>query len=222
MSRSVGGGQRLCQRGFDARYWNTNVAQGGVLAGIHEMTVARSRQGGLIVRDPGRLLVYHRHQALLVCSGGAILVVIGLYLMTGKARIAPSLSYRGVKDIDLGMSSQMVVSVLGVPLVSTENNTKETYLSRKSWGSEAVTYDPGRIVTFTYAEPRWGRIFLSQPALWIRFLDGNVWEVYAKEYCMGDDGVVYALSCDMKYEHPAFRTMFPVLRDEHGHGTERQ
>ena len=149
-----------------------------------------------------------RHAILASSFLGVFQICIALYAMTGHVRIAPGVSYANLKKVTLGMSSQELISVLGPPLVVSSNTIAETYLVQLSSGHQETRYAPGRIVTLTYVQPRWGKVFVSQPALWIRFLDGKVSEVYAKEYWMGNDAVMLVLSQETAYENPHAREVF--------------
>lgn len=146
--------------------------------------------------------------ALISFTLGVLLIVFVLYTMTGKALIAPRLTYNSLKKVALGMSPQEVVAVLGAPIDIAFNDFAESYLIQLPSGTKEETYAPGRIMIYTYAQPRWGNVVRSQPALWIRFLDGKVSEVYAKEYCMYNDAVMFVVSPDNNYENPHVREMF--------------
>lgn len=146
--------------------------------------------------------------ALISFTLGVLLIVFVLYTMTGKALIAPRLTYNSLKKVALGMSPQEVVTVLGAPIDIASNDFAESYLIQLPSGTKEETYAPGRIMIYTYAQPRWGNVVRSQPALWIRFLDGKVSEVYAKEYCMYNDAVMFVVSPDNNYENPHVREMF--------------
>jgi hypothetical protein len=152
-------------------------------------------------------MMIHR-TALIPLFFGVLLIVIVLYVMTGKALIAPGLTYAGLRKVALGMSTQDVVAAAGAPVGIASNSFAETYLLQLPSGKKEETYAPGRIMTYTYAQPRWGKVIRSQPALWIRFLDGKVSEVYAKEYWMGNDAVMLVVSAGNCYENPHVREMF--------------
>lgn len=149
-----------------------------------------------------------RPGTLIFLTLAALLIVFVLYAMTGKALIAPCLTYTSLKRVALGMSPQEVVAAVGAPVCIASNSFAESYLIQLPSEKKVETYAPGRIMTYTYAQPRWGKVVRSQPALWIRFLDGKVSEVYAKEYWMGNDAAMFVVSPGNYYENPHVREMF--------------
>ena len=124
-----------------------------------------------------------------MASIGKSLMASLLVLLAACAR-GPEISSDQVRQVELGMSEQDVVAILGKSL---ESGPSANFEGRRTW-------------TYTH----W-RLAPSYPMLWVHFEGGLVVEVFAKSYTdwgTEDEGV-YALSSELHFESTeAFETLF--------------
>ena len=141
----------------------------------------------------------------LIIAACALLAPAACFLVRLGPRhglVAPGVTYENLTKIEVGMTTNEVLAIMGAPLHSNETPTIN--------GREGAAdfYE-----TYTYAEPRNRRGYVeSQLAIWVHFENGSVESVYAKLYFWGNDGALLSVGDGERYENPCARADFKFRR----------
>jgi hypothetical protein len=161
---------------------------------------------------------------ILSIIGIILCFVLAINIFGHKSNVANGITGTEIKRIEMGMTLEQVISVLGKPyeietssgqhsLVSCKNpklglkirvkeNTDIVHIVDNFYdtcyccdGYKESIQRMGKRVTLTYTKRPCLSLFIPYPMLWVH-LDSNyrVWNVFAKRYKSPDDICIYSLS----------------------------